>query len=54
MSETRMPSPLTGSHLLISEVAPRGAGTGAVSDSSEYMEIAMNRKTFGDFPQQQV
>ena len=28
-----------GSHLLISEVAPRGAGTGAGSDSSEYVEI---------------
>ncbi len=30
---------LTGTHLLISEVAPRGAGTGASSDSSEYIEI---------------
>jgi PKD domain-containing protein/Big-like domain-containing protein len=35
-----VPFALTGNHLLISEVAPRGAGTGAVSDSSEYMEIA--------------
>ena len=26
-------------HLVISEVAPRGAGTGAASDSSEYLEI---------------
>jgi hypothetical protein len=31
--------PPTGTHLLISEVAPRGAGTGALSDSSEYVEI---------------
>jgi len=30
---------LTGNHLLISEVAPRGAGTGVSSDSSEYVEI---------------
>ena len=30
---------LTGNHLLISEVAPRGAGTGTNSDSSEYVEI---------------
>lgn len=28
-----------GTHLVISEVAPRGAGTGAASDSSEYIEI---------------
>ena len=30
---------LTADHLVISEVAPRGAGTGASSDSSEYFEI---------------
>jgi len=29
----------SGSHLVISEVAARGAGTGAASDSSEYIEI---------------
>ena len=31
--------PPTASHLVISEVAVRGAGTGAASDSSEYIEI---------------
>jgi len=31
---------VTGTHLLISEVAPRGGGAGALSDSSEYVEIA--------------
>src|SRR5512140_1760025 len=29
----------TASHLVFSEIAPRGAGTGAASDSSEYIEI---------------
>ena len=31
--------PPTASHLVFSEVAVRGAGTGAASDSSEYIEI---------------
>ena len=30
---------VTGTHLLISEVAPRGGGAGTFSDSSEYVEI---------------
>ena len=34
-----VPAGVTGRHLLISEVAPRGAGGGSVSDSSEYVEI---------------
>ena len=29
----------SGTHLVISEVAPRGAGAGSLSDSSEYVEI---------------
>src|SRR6267378_2553478 len=29
----------SGTHLVISEVAPRGCGTGVVSDSSEFIEI---------------
>jgi len=29
----------SGTHLVFSEVAPRGAGTGTASDSSEYIEI---------------
>src|SRR2546425_1172703 len=34
-----VPAGVSASHLVISEVAPRGAGTGAGSDSSEYIEI---------------
>ncbi len=39
MSPGTVPGGLSGTHLMISEVAVRGAGTGAGSDSSEYVEI---------------
>ncbi len=39
MTPGTVPGAPSGTHLVISEVAPRGAGTGAASDSSEFVEI---------------
>jgi lamin tail-like protein/flagellar hook capping protein FlgD len=39
MTPGTVPGGISVPHLCISEVAPRGAGTGSLSDSSEYVEI---------------
>src|SRR5882757_5814863 len=39
VSPGAIPAALPGTHLLISEVAPRGVSTTAGSDSSEFVEI---------------